>query len=128
MSDITTSKTETFIYVNLQREGIHKYPAAIDLPGVEFLAYPHRHVFHIKAQIQVFHDDRELEFILVKRWIESLYGNGTLELNNQSCEMIARELINAIGSKYGYERKISVDVSEDGENGAIVYHETIRSE
>jgi hypothetical protein len=68
----------------------------------------------------VFHDDRELEFILVKRWIETLYGNGTLQLDNQSCEMIAQSLISAIGSQYGAHREVVVDVSEDNENGAVV--------
>lgn len=119
------SLSETFIYVTLQREGIHQYPAASDLPGVEFLAFPHRHMFHIKAQIQVSHQDRELEFILVKRWIESLFTDGVLQLGNQSCEMIATGLINQIGTKYGYERKIFVDVSEDGENGSFVTHTPI---
>ena len=34
-----------------QKEGIHKYPAALtdpELKGVEFLGYPHRHMFHLK--------------------------------------------------------------------------------
>ena len=116
------STNERYIFVTLQREGIHNYPAAVDLPGVEFLAHPHRHMFHIKAQIQVYHDDRELEFILVKRWIESQFAQGILQLNNQSCEMIANSLIRKIGLEYGFERKIVVEVSEDGENGAIEMH------
>lgn len=115
-----SSLTESFIFVTLQREGIHKYPAAVNLTGVEFLAYPHRHMFHMRVQIQVFHQDREIEFVLCKRWIESLFNEGTLQLNNQSCEMIAHGLIEQIGTQYGSNRKVTVEVNEDGENGAIV--------
>jgi hypothetical protein len=121
------SENKTHIYVTLQREGIHAYPAAAQLPGVEFLAHPHRHIFHVKAQIQVFHDDRELEFILVKRWIESLYGSGALQLNNQSCEMIAQSLIGEIIKQYGTHREVIVDVSEDNENGAVVTRSPIQT-
>ena len=121
------TSTETFIFVTLQKEGIHQYPAAKDLPGVEFLAFLHRHIFHIKAQIQVYHHDRELEFVLVKRWIESLYGENVLELNHKSCEMIANDLISHISAKYGYNRIVVVEVSEDGENGAIVKRSPVRN-
>jgi hypothetical protein len=114
-----------FIYVTLQKEGIHQYPAAKELPGVEFLAHPHRHMFHIKAQIQVTHSDRELEFILVKRWIESLYSDAVLELNNSSCEMIAEQLIGKICQQYGSHREVIVEVNEDNENGSIVSHKPI---
>ena len=82
------------IWVTFKKEGIHKYPAALtdpELKGVEFLGYPHRHIIHFKVMIEVFHDDREIEFNLFKRWLEGLY-NGTLELDYKSCEMMADEL------------------------------------
>ena len=63
---------QKFIFVTFQKEGIHKYP---DAPaGVEFLKYPHRHMFHFRVEIEVFHDDRDIEFILFKRELEGLYA------------------------------------------------------
>ena len=108
--------TTTRIWVTFEKEGIHKYPAAEKIPGVEFLAFPHRHIFKFKVTIDVFHDDRDLEFILFKRELEQLY-QGMLELNYKSCEMIARELLTYITTKY-IGRTVIVEVSEDGENGA----------
>ena len=110
------------IWVTFEKEGIHKYPAALDDPRLEdvsFLGYPHRHMFKFRVEIEVFHDDREIEFILFKRELEGLYAEGTLELDYRSCEMIAEDIANYLLEKYP-SRNIKVDVSEDGENGAVV--------
>ena len=95
-------KTEkNYIWVTFQKEGIHKYPAALTDPklktgdemDVSFLGYLHRHIFHFRVEIEVFHDDRDIEFIQFKRELESLYAEeGAMTLDYQSCEMIAREL------------------------------------
>jgi len=117
---MTTEPTSRMIYITFQREGIHKYPAALTDPALEFvqfLGYPHRHIFHFKVGISVEHNDRDIEFILFKRWVESLYGDGTLELDFKSCEMIAEDLYAVINARYP-NRTVSIDVSEDGENGA----------
>tara|TARA_R110000803_G_scaffold207010_1_gene274649 strand:- start:329 stop:724 length:396 start_codon:yes stop_codon:yes gene_type:complete len=113
------------IWVTFQKEGIHKYPAALDDPNlatgdeydVSFLGYPHRHIFHFRVEIEVFHDDRDIEFIQFKRWLESMYANGTLQLDYKSCEMISDDLYVPINDKYP-GRNITIEVSEDGENGA----------
>ena len=113
--------TESMVWVTFRKEGIHKYPAALDDPkliDVSFLGHPHRHIFHFKVWIEVFHDDRDVEFILFKRWLEGLY-DGTLELNYNSCEMIADDLHKEVTNKYP-RRKIWISVSEDGENGCHV--------
>ena len=113
-------ETESMVWVTFQREGIHKYPAALDDPKlteVSFLGHPHRHIFHFKIWIEVFHNDRDVEFILFKRWLEGLY-DGTLELDYKSCEMIADDLHKEIANKYP-KRKIWISVSEDNENGCI---------
>ena len=63
------------IWVTFTKEGIHKYPAALTDPAlatgdeydVSFLGYLHRHTFHFKVQIQVTHNDRDIEFIQFKR-------------------------------------------------------------
>ena len=89
------------IFVTFQKEGIHKYPAALTDPtlatgdeyDVSFLGYPHRHIFHFKVWISVEHSDRDIEFIQFKRWLENLYKDST--------------------------REIWIEVSEDGENGSF---------
>jgi len=115
------------VWVTFQREGIHCFPAAASDPNladVAFLSHPHRHMFHFKISIDVYHDDRELEFIQFKRWVESLYS-GVLELNYKSCEMIADDLYVQIAAKYP-NRDVWIEVSEDGENGCYVEYNNTR--
>ena len=112
------------IWITWQREGIHKYPAALTDPAladVEFLGYPHRHIFHFQVWIDVFHNDRDLEFIQFKRWCESLYNsdNSVLSLDHKSCEMMADDLYIQIAGRYP-GRVVHIEVSEDGENGALI--------
>ena len=122
-------KATSMIWVTFQKEGIHKYPAALDDPNlatgdeydVSFLGYPHRHIFHFRVEIEVFHDDRDIEFIQFKRWLEKLYSAGTLELDYKSCEMICDDLAQQINNKYP-GRSIKITVSEDGENGATIQY------
>ena len=119
-------KAQKKIWVKFQKEGIHKYPAALEDPklatndeyDVSFLGYPHRHIFHFKVSIEVFHDDRDIEFIQFKRWLEKLYATGTLELDYKSCEMISDDLYLQIRERYP-ERDVTIEVSEDNENGSI---------
>ena len=116
-----------WIEVTFQKEGIHCYPAAATDPklktggpdDVSFLANPHRHLFHFRVRISVTHNDRDIEFIQFKRWLESLYSSGVLELNYKSCEMIAEDIIDSIQAKYP-GRDLVVSVFEDDENGAIL--------
>ena len=118
--------SQDMIWVTFRKEGMHRYPAAGHDPklasgdeyDVSFLQYPHRHIFHFKVYLEVFHDDRDVEFIQFKRWLENLYNKGTLELDYKSCEMIADDLHKEISSKYT-DRKIWIEISEDGENGCI---------
>ncbi len=116
------------IWVTFRREGIHCFPAAATdskLADVAFLASPHRHIFHFRVAIDVFHDDRELEFIQFKRWLESLYVNTVLQLDYKSCEMIADDLYAQIAAKYP-NRDVWIEVSEDGENGCYVEYNHTR--
>jgi len=122
------NKLTRWIEVRFQREGIHCYPAAAtdpelatgDWDDVSFLANPHRHMFHFRVRITVTHNDRDIEFIQFKRWLERLYGTGTLTLDHRSCEMIAEDVISAVRGRFGLQRDIEVEVSEDGENGAVL--------
>jgi|TARA_B110000263_G_C15132888_1_gene429709 hypothetical protein len=117
------------IWVSFTKEGIHCYPAAAtdpklatgDWDDVSFLANPHRHIFHFRVNIEVFHDDRDIEFIQFKRWLESLYNanDAVLRLDFKSCEMIADDLYLQISSRYP-GRKMVINVSEDNENGCEI--------
>ena len=124
------------IWVTFQKEGIHKYPAALTDPAlatgdeydVSFLGHPHRHIFHFRVWISVQHNDRDIEFIQFKRWLISLYqsnsgSNGSqssvLELDYKSCEMMSDDLFDVISKKYP-GREIWIEVSEDGENGSFI--------
>jgi len=120
-------QAKRFIWVTFQREGIHRFPAAAtdsNLADVAFLANEHRHIFHFNVNIEVFHNDRDIEFIQFKRWLESLY-QGTLELNYKSCEMISDDLYEVIAGRYP-GRDIEITVSEDGENGATIRYNTTK--
>lgn len=112
----------SMIWVTFRREGIHCYPEAAtnpDLEDVAFLSNPHRHMFHFKVWIDVKHDNREIEFIQFKRWLERIYGANPYELYNKSCEMIARNLYKQINDRYP-DREVWIEVSEDGENGCLL--------
>jgi hypothetical protein len=115
------------IWVTFQKEGMHKYPAALTDPNlatgdeydVSFLGYPHRHIFHFKVWIGVTHDDRDIEFIQFKRWLLNLYKDATLSLDYKSCEMMSGDLYDVISQKYP-NREVWIEVSEDGENGSFI--------
>jgi hypothetical protein len=115
------------IWVTFQKEGMHKYPAALTDPAlatgdeydVSFLGYPHRHIFHFKVWIGVTHNDRDIEFIQFKRWLLNLYKDATISLDFKSCEMMSDDLYGIISQKYP-DREVWIEVSEDGENGSFI--------
>ena len=120
------------IFVRFQKEGIHKYPAAATDPAlatgdeydVSFLATLHRHIFHFEVTIEVFHTNRDIEFIQFKRWLENQYSQNILALDYKSCEMMADDLYEVIATRYP-DRNIIISVSEDNENGATIsYNKT----
>ena len=124
---------ERKIWVTFQKEGIHCYPAAATDPmlatgdeyDVSFLGTPHRHIFHFQVWIDVFHNDRDIEFIQFKRWLENLYKDNILALDYKSCEMISDDLYTQIASRYP-DRAVWIEVAEDGENGALIKYEISR--
>lgn len=105
---------ESFIWVTTKITGFHKYN---DAPTeVSFLRNTHRHLFHIRVAIQVFHNNREIEFFIFKQLVESILDDG--DFDNKSCEMISDMLYVAINRKHS-NRLIEIEVSEDGENGSF---------
>ena len=117
------------IWVTFRKEGVHLYPGADtdpklatgDWDDVSFLGIAHRHIFHFKVRIEVFHNDRDIEFIQFKRWMERLYAQDVIQLNHKSCEMIADDLYEEISAKYP-SRFVEIDVAEDGENGCSIFY------
>jgi hypothetical protein len=117
------------IWVTFRKEGIHCYPAAATDPNlatgdyydVSFLGTPHRHIFHFRVWLGVTHNDRDVEFIQFKRWLERLYSSeqGVLSLDYKSCEMMSDDLYAQISAKYP-DREVWIEVSEDGENGSFI--------
>ena len=113
---------QTNIVVKFQVEGVHNWPEASKFePTMKYLEHPHRHMFHIVAKKEVFHDDRDVEFIMFKRkinrYLREMYYTSELDLcdfGSQSCEMIAEELYKEFDLCY-------CAVYEDNENGAEVY-------
>ena len=93
------------IWVTFNKEGIQvpigrSNLATGDEYDVSFLGYPHRHIFHFKVWIEVFHDDRDIEFIQFKRWLENLYKEDVVQLDYKSCEMTPDELAEHIQAMY----------------------------
>ena len=122
--------SKRIIWVTWRQEAIHKFPAALEDPkfatgdeyDVSFLGHPHRHIFHFKVGIQVWHDDRDIEFIQFSRWLQNLYkgeGESVLDLDFKSCEMIADDMFDQIAQRHP-DREVQIEVSEDGENGCFV--------
>jgi len=130
--DRRVEKARREIWVTFTKEGVHKYPGADTDPqlatggwdDVSFLGVPHRHIFHFRVCIEVFHNDRDIEFIQFKRWLERLYSEeGVLALDYKSCEMIADELYIKIAERYP-GRSVTISVAEDNENGCQITYNT----
>ena len=101
--------------VSFQFEGIHRWD---DAKGeVEFLKNPHRHMFYVVVWVEQKHNDRDVEYIALKRFLSDKMS-GIKDLGTRSCEQIAEEIINILGSKFG--GRFKVEVSEDGENGCLI--------
>lgn len=123
-------KISNFITVTFQKEGTHRYPDALTNPAlatgdwddVSFLGHPHRHIFHFRVSIEVFHEDRDLEFIQVKRRIERWFQVGSLNIDHKSCEMLSDDLAIHIAAQWP-GRRFKISVYEDGENGSDAEYE-----
>lgn len=109
----------TRVYVSFDFKAVHHWPEAPD--GVKFLAYPHRHLFKCKATFSI-ESDRQVEFLMAQRDSILIVQTKLLpklqEDMTMSCEHMALFIITELAKVYPVS---SVEVSEDGENGAIVF-------
>lgn len=118
---------KTFVGIRFEVEGFHNYPDASKNHGdlVKFLEQSHRHIFKFNCKKRVNHDNRDEEFILLRRkakqYINKVFpvfesSCECYDFGSMSCEMIAKQLL----KEFDFD---SVEVSEDGENYAIVEKE-----
>lgn len=112
---MSTKPVAVSIVVKFSFEGFHHWPEA---PGNHsYLRYPHRHVFHVVAAKRVNHNNRDIEFIVLKRELHryacSYFGGSPTNCHSLSCEEMAERLLNTFDLS-------SCSVLEDDENGAFV--------
>ncbi len=111
----------TRVFCTFTFEATHHWPGAP--PGLpeSYLQNLHRHTFHVRAEACVT-GDREIEFIALRRKVETFVRNSPVArppgmpptIGARSCETIAALILTHI------ECLDCVEVSEDGENGAVV--------
>lgn len=119
---------KTFVRVTGHVQGFHCWPAA---PAeVDFLRASHRHIFHWRVEVLAKHDDRQLEFFILKaavarcfvelgvvRTDAAMHVQG-LDFGSKSCEMLAKG-VGEMLVKAGLPVH-EVVVGEDDENEAVV--------
>lgn len=113
-------KYKTEVFCSLQVDGLHRWKEC-PFEEVAYLRDLHRHMFHIKCYKNVNHSDRDTEFIILKHQVMGYFKDTFYEIplrccnfGEMSCEMIAERLIEFFNLS-------RCEVSEDGENGAIVH-------
>lgn len=124
MTDLKVVRQSSFVYCSFRLVGLHQWTNC-PYDDVDFLRTRHRHEYHIKCYFRVNHSDRDIEFIRAKNqimdYLTNKYWNtqyNCCDFGEMSCEMIAEELCSEFDL-------YSVDISEDGENGGIVYREYV---
>lgn len=104
-----------FITIKTSFVGFHRWK---DAPNIcSFLRNWHRHIFYVKMIAEVSHNEREIEFITLKKDLdEYIHLNFDYEYFEYSCETLAEKILLAFNAH-------TVCVSEDDENGAIVIND-----
>lgn len=116
---------KTVVYCTTSFVAFHRWK---DAPTEhKYLGNSHRHVFKVKVSVVVDHDNRHIEFIDLKNYVdkqlETKYWVHRSQFSpvDESCEMMCDWIAGMMYSS-GYMKIESVEVSEDGENGAIKYY------
>lgn len=94
-------------------EGFHKYP---DAPlFCSYLSERHRHIFIVRCEFGVSHNEREIEINhqqnIIEDFLSKKFGK-PCEFGNMSCEAIAEFIINS------FKSCDKVEVKEDDYGGA----------
>lgn len=111
---------EKTIVVKYQFIWYHKWENAPE--EVRFLQNEHRHNFFIEVEFYVNHNDRDLEFYIMRdkisKAIESLYEKHYLDgFKIESCEQVAQDLLEYFDPEFNIK---IVSVYEDNDNGSKV--------
>lgn len=122
---IASVASKRMIWVTFKVRGFHCYPDAPE--EVAYLRERHRHQFGFRVWIEVFGDNRDLEFHMTQTWLENLYSEkGVLEADGKSCEMLATELRARMVQEERFQnRDIWIEVDEDGECGAFMRYDAV---
>lgn len=93
------------VWCTCQFAAQHFWVNAMSVPSVGFLKHAHRHLFHVRAEVQVpscIQDkDRAIEFITLRNqvdnFVKSQYAGKT---HGKSCETFAREISNFVRMQF----------------------------
>ena len=108
-----------YIVVKTQFEALHCWPEC-PIEEVSFLKNLHRHIFYVVMKWKVWHTDRQKEFIVTKRAVDTAIQKWDKDLGRASCEDIADRLHDT------FLDCTFVSVFEDNENGVeVTYDERI---
>lgn len=101
------------IFIHTQFEGVHSFPKAEGKH--EYLKYPHRHIFFVEVEVEVNHEERDIEFLEFKKYIDNYCLRWAVPTIN-SCETMAKHIaLYLLDNKF---KPYRVSVSEDNENGS----------
>lgn len=119
IATVPSTEPKRMIWVKFSVEGFHCYPDAPE--EVAYLRSRHRHTFNFRVSVQVWKDDRDLEFHMTKAWLKRQFQDGPLEAENRSCEMLANDLHHLMTCEERFRgRAIWIEVDEDGECGCFM--------
>lgn len=109
----------TTVWATFQFPGHHYWPDPP--PQFAYLGNIHRHMFHVRIEVAVTHDNRYVEFIELRNRLYNYcldtYSHAVFTF---SCEQLAEQIAD-VARDAGYI-VVSASVSEDGENGATKYY------
>lgn len=112
---MTGGPVKKYVFAKARFTAVHSWPACPH-ESVAYLRHPHRHEFHVEIRAEVQHNDRAVEFIMLKHDLEVVIKQWhNKDCRSTSCEQFAEEIALAFKGNVTY-----VSVSEDGENGAII--------
>jgi hypothetical protein len=104
------------IYIQSQFSALHRWAQAPMAVG--FLTHWHRHIFKVRIDLWVTGNDRDLEFFMVQEELNTVLKQWEGCEVEKSCEMFCESILYALENDY--PTLFRVEVSEDGENGAVL--------
>ena len=122
---IPPDKKKYFVTSYFEIEGLHCWPGVVKTKCSEkYLVNEHRHVFKFRVKIPVTHTDRDVEFIEFGHKVKAELLNTfksrvpfVAHFLTMSCEALGVWILEK------FPEVVSVEVTEDGESGAIVERE-----